>query len=40
MANIEENIIINQVLKNIDFLKKLLTVLHGKTTANVRHAEK
>jgi len=38
--NVEENITINEVLKNEDFLGKQLIVLQGKTTTNVRHAEK
>ena len=40
VRNIEENIITNQVLKNIDFLGKQVIVLAEKTTANVGHAEK
>ena len=40
MRNIEENIIINQILKNVDFLGKPLTTLQGKTTASAGHTEK
>ena len=38
--NIEKNITTNQVLKSVDFLKKLLIARQEKTTANVEHAEK
>jgi len=38
--NIEENITTNQVLKNIDFLGKLLIAPQEKTTLNVGHVEK
>jgi len=38
--NIEENIITNQVLKNVDFLGKQLIILQGKTNTNAGHTEK
>ena len=40
VRNIEENIIINQVLKNEDFLGKQFIVMQEKTTVNAAHAEK
>ena len=38
--NIEENTITNLVLKNVDFLGKLLIARQEKITANVGHVEK
>ena len=38
--NIEESIITNQILKNEDFLEKLLITRQERTTANVGQVEK